>query len=301
MVGHRHLLVQRRPGHLHSLLFLHRLRRLPFVLRHGGRRGDALVRVAQEAAPETAALLLVPLLVPLLGRPPARGVGFVTRAGLRRDHPPLALGTAQLPRPCSGGAQAGQGVHRPAVGAAQLEVEVGGGGLGVAGVAHPADDLAGGDPGAFDHPRCDAHGAAVVGARGVVVQVDVARAPAVVVEQGDVAAVLAPLVVDPAHRAVGHRHHGHHALGHDVDTGVAAAAAPGVAEGVGQGVVAQEGEDHGVDQRLAGARRALGGGRQRHHRQPGQAQADGDQAPVGDAGRPGRAGPGSGGPLPIRR
>src|SRR5690606_12777335 len=109
-----------------------------------------------------------------------------------------------------------------AVRPAQLEVEVRGDVLGVAGVADPADQLAGLDPRASLDARCDAPalpvvGVGPVGPLRVVVEVDVPGDPAVGVPDAEVA-TLGLGGGDPDDLAGRGGHHGHAllAVGHDV-------------------------------------------------------------------------------------
>ena len=97
-------------------------------------------------------------------------------------------------------------VDRRAVGLADLEVEVRHRAFGVAAVAHVADHLTGPHRAADGQLRRDlplVTGEAVVGARGVVVDVEVVVVPAVGAGDGDHAARRPDVLVpDPGHRAV---------------------------------------------------------------------------------------------------
>jgi len=99
------------------------------------------------------------------------------------------------------------------LGVAQLEVQVGRGALGVAAVAHPADQLARLHVGPDLDAGGDAPALAVVGARGVVVEVDVPGLPPVVVGDEHRAAGGA----EPGDGAVGGGIHLDHLVGHEVD------------------------------------------------------------------------------------
>ena len=167
--------------------------------------------------------------------------------------PPEQVSGTPLP---FGGAQRLVGVDDDPGGVAQFEVEVGGGALGVAAVAHPADQF----PGLHVDPGADAGGdapaLAVVGAGAVVVEVDVVGLPAVVVAQGERAALVGAQVVgvggpvDVLDAPGGGRHDRQHLGPHEV-LGVVVPVVPLGVEPVGVGDIPDDGEDQGVVHHLA--------------------------------------------------
>ena len=103
-----------------------------------------------------------------------------------------------------------------AIGTMQLEVNMGRCALGVSGVADKPDQLPGFDVHPACDPGCESPTLAVVGAGGVVVEVDVVGGPPVVVLEAHGAAVPALLVVHPAHGAGGRGEHRRHLGAEDV-------------------------------------------------------------------------------------
>ena len=122
--------------------------------------------------------------------------------------------------------------------------------LGVAGVAVVGDVLAGLDAVAFlepAHERPLVGVRSVIGARRVVVEVDVVVAPAVGVGQHEGVAAAFAAVVESGDAPVRRGEDGEELLAHDVDADVAPAAGAGEVPGVGEEHVAVDGEDDLAD------------------------------------------------------
>src|SRR5690606_36133580 len=187
--------------------------------------------------------------------------------------------------------------------------QVVGGGLGVAGVAHPSDHLAGGDPVTFLQVGPDTDPVAVVGPGGVVVEVDVEGRPSVVVADVDPVPGYAGVSGAPGDDTVGGRHHRLQVRGEEVVAHVEAPSpVPGRTERRADVAGAEDREDQWVDERRVtrrlgrrrgggglgrrrglrprgGRRRCRGGGRLWHRRGGGLGRRRGRVALRGGRGR----------------
>jgi hypothetical protein len=107
-------------------------------------------------------------------------------------------------------------IDRDATSVAQFEVKVGDRRLGIAGVTHPSDHLTGSYPGPDLNSGSDSVAPTVIGARGVVVEVEIYRDPTVVVAELQPAA-LGARSVDFFHHTVRHSDERGEPGGHDVN------------------------------------------------------------------------------------